>query len=133
MKEVFQITTFFIVDDDHLQHVLYRDMLEFNGHRVIGHAYDGCECVEKICCKDSVNRVEPDIILMDHRMPRKNGLEAMIEMLEFKPDLKVIFISADDSIREKVLSNGAVAFISKPVNISNLIKEIEQVLEISST
>jgi YesN/AraC family two-component response regulator len=53
-------------------------------------------------------------------MPVKSGLDAMTEILEMYPELKVIIISADDSIREKALESGAVAFISKPINSSSL-------------
>ncbi len=49
---------------------------------------------------------KPDIILMDHRMPKKNGIEASKEILKINGKTKIIFLSADSSIKEEVLSIG---------------------------
>ncbi len=53
-------------------------------------------------------------------MPLLNGIEAMLEILKLNHDVKVIFISADESIREKAISKGAIAFLKKPIDINQL-------------
>lgn len=111
-----------------MQHEFYRDILEFNGHKVVGHAYNGSECIEKICRMERKCKILPDFIIMDHRMPVKNGLETLSEILKLKPDLKVIIISADDSVKEKALSEGAVAFISKPINMDKLVRFLDDLI-----
>ena len=69
---------------------------------------------------------KPDVILMDHRMPLKNGLEASKEILQINPDIKIIFITADQTIREEALSIGVADFIDKPFSIQDLITSIKK-------
>jgi len=69
---------------------------------------------------------KPDVILMDHRMPLKNGLEASKEILQINPDIKIIFITADQTIREEALSIGVADFIDKPFSIQDIITSIKK-------
>jgi CheY-like chemotaxis protein len=68
---------------------------------------------------------------MDHRMPGKNGIDTTIELLKFNFHLKIIFTSADNSIKDEALSIGASAFIEKPFSVEHLHNEIKRVLYIS--
>ena len=61
-------------------------------------------------------------------MPYKNGLDTTKEILEFDPQAKIFFISADSSIKKQALSNGAVIFIGKPIRSASLLKHIEDYL-----
>ena len=72
---------------------------------------------------------KPKVILMDHRMPEKTGLEASEEILEFDKKVKIIFVSADTSIREKALSIGAFSFWKKPFTLDELIQQIDNAIE----
>lgn len=69
---------------------------------------------------------KPDVILMDHRMPLKNGLEASSEILKLDPNVKIIFISADQTIKEETLTLGIADFLAKPFTIKDLIISIEK-------
>ena len=71
---------------------------------------------------------KPDIILMDHRMPVKNGIEATKEILKINNTAKVIFISADRTIKEEALSLGVAYFKEKPFKVYTLIDDIKEVL-----
>lgn len=75
------------------------------------------------------NGLEPDFILMDHRMPVKNGLEATKELLKSKPNLKIIFVSADISIKNKALEAGALDFIKKPFDLKTLFERLDKISE----
>ena len=68
---------------------------------------------------------KPDIILMDHRMPVKNGLEATKEILKIDPNVKIIFASADTTVKTLALQAGAVAFHVKPFSMRDLFTTIE--------
>jgi two-component system chemotaxis response regulator CheY len=92
---------------------------------VIGEAFDGQECIEIIRNRS----ITPDFVLMDHRMPVKNGFDATKILLEEFPKLRIIFISADLSVRNQVLDIGAVSFIKKPFNITTLFESIDNLLE----
>ena len=60
-----------IVDDEEMLHDLYGKLLELKGYQVVASAFNGVEAVNKF--RDMEER--PDLVLMDHRMPVKNGLE----------------------------------------------------------
>ena len=65
---------------------------------------------------------------MDHRMPKKNGIEASKEILEMDKNSKIIFTSADNSVKEEALSIGAFSFKDKPFTVEGLIGDIKNAL-----
>ena len=71
---------------------------------------------------------KPKVILMDHRMPKKNGIDASKEILKLDKNVKIIFITADNSIKEEALSIGAFSYIDKPFMIEDLIEDINNAL-----
>ncbi|TFG14218.1 MAG: response regulator [Promethearchaeota archaeon] len=103
-------------------------ILKTSGFNVIGKANNGDEAV-KIYRSNSQNL---DVILMDHRMPIKNGIEATKEILELDRKTKIIFTSADKSIKKQALLSGAISFLEKPFSFADLVKEIEKVLRNSN-
>lgn len=114
----------FIVEDDDALRILYEKALKLNGYNVIGSAKNGEEAVNMF--KNFSNK--PDIILMDHRMPIKNGLEAAKEILEIKNNTKIIFASADQSVKAEALSIGVISFKDKPFTLEILFKNIEKAI-----
>lgn len=94
------------------------------GFQVIGLANNGLEATIKF--KSFTEK--PDIILMDHRMPIKNGIEATKEILSMGESSKIIFASADTLVKDVALSIGASIFIEKPFEIEDLVEKIEYVL-----
>ena len=83
---------------------------------VVGEADNGEEAIRLF--KDATEK--PDIIIMDHRMPIKNGIEATKEIIRLYNHTKIIFASADISVREEALSIGAFSFLEKPFSIASL-------------
>lgn len=59
-------------------------------------------------------------------MPSKNGIETTKDILKINPNSKIIFISADYSIRDQALEIGAIDFLEKPIDFSTLFKTIEK-------
>ena len=106
------------MEDDLSLRRLYEKALSLTGYDVIGLAKDG-SFSEK-----------PDVIIMDHRMPVKNGFDASEEILEnsseYKP--KIIFASADQTIKEQALSIGIESFKEKPFTLKRLFNNIEKVV-----
>ena len=72
---------------------------------------------------------KPKVILMDHRMPEKTGLEASEEILGLDDRVKIIFVSADISIKEKALERGAFSFWVKPFALDDLIDEVKRAIK----
>ncbi len=99
-------------------------MLELNGFEVAGIANNG---EEGIFMYKSFSK-KPDIILMDHRMPLKNGIETIKEILQLNNHSKIIFTSADSNVKEEALLIGAIKFMNKPFTIDKLISNIKKVL-----
>lgn len=110
-----------IVDDEPDLQRLYNLALSSRGYEIVYIANDGTDAVEK-------NRIDPaQIIIMDHRMPTKNGVEATREILAERPKTKVIFVSADEAVEKEAREVGAARFLKKPISLKDLINNIEEV------
>ena len=79
-----------LVDD----HTLVRDgiasLLRANNIKVVGEASDGLEALEK------TRQLKPDIVLMDIKMPRCNGLEATRLIKAEMPQVKIVILTVSD-------------------------------------
>ncbi len=117
----------FIVEDEPILRFFYSQLLEEYGFEVMGVAKNGEEAVSMY----KELKQKPSVVLMDHRMPVKNGIEAFKEILEFDKNVVVIFASADLSVKEKALSLGAYSFKQKPFNNDFLISNIKKAIESS--
>jgi CheY-like chemotaxis protein len=121
------MVSIFIVEDDESLLNLYKKALSLNGHNVVACAKDGEEAINTYKNLDK----KPDIILMDHRMPVKSGLEAAREILAIDDDVNIIFASADKSVKEEALSLGIKSFKDKPFTLDRLFKNIEKAINSS--
>lgn len=111
-----------IVDDEPFIHQLYRDILEFNGFEVVGEAFDGDEAIEVFENMDN----KPDVIIMDHRMPNKDGVDTTLHIKTMDADAKIIFASADSSVRNRAIEAGALEFLCKPFQIKELVESLKK-------
>lgn len=115
-----------IVDDELSTLKLYEHILERCGYEVIGKAKNGDEAVK---IYNSFSN-KPDLVIMDYRIPIKNGIEVTKEILKINKQARIIFVSADISVKEKVFSVGALSFKEKPIkSIEFLISNIENALK----
>jgi len=116
-----------LVADDEPEVVdLVRMMLEWQGGYCVVGAGDGEEALER-ARSDS-----PDLILLDVRMPRKNGLDALHD-LKADPALAsvpVIMLSVVTTYPEvhSALRQGAVAYLPKPFELKEMVRLVERVL-----
>ena len=115
----------FIVDDDQSLQRLYALIFKEAGFDIAATAINGKDALEKY----HNMKEKPDIILMDHRMPVKNGLDAIVEILDIDKNEKIIFASADISVKEKAKSLGACAFLDKPFKIQKLLGIIQDIVK----
>ena len=114
-----------LVEDEFSLVRLYELVLTTFGHKILAVANNGEEAVQKY--KNLPEK--PDIIIMDHRMPIKNGIDATEEILEINKDAKIIFASADKDAREKAEMMGVLSFKTKPFSNEKLIRNIEKALK----
>lgn len=116
------MTSVMIVDDELFIVELYRDILQLRGYKVVGTAFDGEEAVKRY----GAAAEKPDIIIMDHRMPVMNGVEATKEIIRSNPAQKIIFVSADVLIEADARNAGAVEFLPKPFRMDDLIEKMQR-------
>ncbi len=114
----------YLVEDNVFILKLYEIFLRMSGISVIGKAKNGDEAVNSY----KLMSTKPDLIIMDHRMPIKNGIEALKEILEFDKQAKIIIVSADRSIKNIVKSIGAIGFMEKPFSMEMLMDNINNVI-----
>ena len=117
------MTSVLIVDDEMFIVELYRDILQLRGYKVVGTAFDGEEALRKYGSSSD----KPDVVIMDHRMPIMNGVEATKQIIRMNPRQKVIFVSADVLIEKEAREAGAVEFLPKPFRMDDLIEKMEKV------
>lgn len=84
---------------------------------IVGTAQDGLEAVE------FVKKTKPDVITMDINMPRMDGFEATLKIMQENP-IPIVIVSGDYNIADtvktfKALECGAVAILPRPVGIGN--------------
>ena len=91
---------------------------------VVGAAADGYEAVEKAAA------LHPDVVLMDLRMPRCDGVEATRRLREQQPDIKVIVLTtyADDRSVIEALRAGARGYLTKDAGGAEIQKALHQVV-----
>jgi len=114
-----------IVDDEPSLQFFYEQVLTIGGFEVEGIASNGIEAVSMF--KSFSNK--PKVILMDQRMPEMSGIEASKLILQIDNRVKIIFISADTSVKEEAISIGAFLFIDKIFTIAELIDAINRAIE----
>ena len=114
---MFKMVSIFIVEDELSLQLIYKNMFGYLGFQVVDIASNGRDAVKKF--ESFVEK--PDIIIMDYRLPIKNGIDAAKQILEIDKKSKIIFVTADKNIRDEALTIGATSFKEKPCPI-NLLK-----------
>ena len=110
-----------IVDDEEQVCAALSVLVTRMGHAVECTANDGQEILDAL-----EEGKEPDLILMDYRMPGMSGLEAAREVIRIRPRTKVVIFSADDSVRYEATKEG-FTFLLKPVSSATLTRTISKV------
>ncbi len=113
-----------LADDHLLMREGIRNLLEFDGTiKVVEEASDGEECIEKIKVS------EPEVLLLDINMPKKNGIEVLKIIKDEKIDVKVLILTVHNEIEYliKAVDIGVDGYILKDSESSELKKAIRAV------
>ena len=111
-----------IVDDEENIRFLYEQELLDEGYEIIL-ARDGVECL------DMVARHAPDLIILDIRMPRMDGLEAIGKIIEINKHIPIIINSAYSVYKDDFMSWAADAYVVKSYDLDSLKSTIRDVLK----
>ncbi|MBX2926599.1 MAG: sigma-54-dependent Fis family transcriptional regulator [Saprospiraceae bacterium] len=116
-----------IVDDEGAIRRTLREILQFEKYDV-EEAADGLEALVKIKQRSF------DIILLDIKMPKMDGMEALERIQELAPDTPVIMISGHGTIETAVeaVKKGAFDFLSKPPDLNRLLITVRNALDKST-
>lgn len=115
-----------VVDDSSFMVKNLKRMLNSFDTEVVDTAENGVEAVELV----EEHGDELDFMTLDITMPEKDGLEALEEILEIEPDLKVVMVSAmgqEDTVKKSVMK-GAEHFIVKPFEREDVHEKLNSVL-----
>lgn len=116
-------TRVLVVDDQELVRTGFSLILQRGGLTVVGEAADGAEAVELAAS------TEPDVVLMDVRMPRMDGIEATRRVLATRPETHVLALTTFD-LDEYVyaaVQAGASGFLLKDVSPDDLVHAVHVV------
>lgn len=113
-----------VLADDH---ALFRDglssLLQAWGHEVVGLAADGTEAV------DIVERIRPELVLMDVRMPGMSGLEATKLIAQDRPEVAIVMLTVSENEDDlfAAIKAGARGYLLKNLEAAQLRSMIEAV------
>nr|WP_268891125.1 response regulator transcription factor [Cellulomonas citrea] len=113
-----------LVDDQPLMRMGFRLVLDAeDGIEVVGEAGDGQVAIEQVAA------LAPDVVLMDVRMPRMNGIEATSALVEAAPDVRVLILTTFDldEYAFAALRAGASGFLLKDARPAELAEAIRTV------
>ena len=108
--------------------VVYKKALELSGLTVSAFA-DPFQALDEF----KVNYSKYDLVMSDIRMPGMDGYELINQVKKINPDVKVIFVTAQDVSKSEIASklNDGVSideFISKPVSLDKLNQVVQSVI-----
>ena len=114
-----------IADDETIVRMDIREILEANGYEVVGEASDGIDAVE-LCRQQN-----PDLVLLDIKMPLMDGLSAAKQIHETNGNVAIVILTAynDERFIDKAAEYGSVGYVVKPLNERSLIPAIKIALK----
>jgi PAS domain S-box-containing protein len=118
--------TILIAEDDLPSRKITKHLLESCGYTII-EAHDGADVVSKFT--ENMGRI--DLLLLDVIMPKKSGMDALDEIRKTHPDVKALFISGyiRDAVDHKMIIDGKLPLIQKPVKPAELLSKIREALD----
>lgn len=111
-------------DEEELRRALIRKVdFESLGFSVIGEAENGVEALEL------VEKLEPDLLLTDIRMPFISGIELARQVREIRPAMQIAFISGYDDFTyaQQAIQYNIVSYMLKPITSVGLTEELKRI------
>ncbi len=109
-----------IAEDETIIRLDLRGLLEGAGHEVCAEARDGVEAVEL------ARSEQPDVALLDVKMPRLDGIEAARQILQERP-IPIVMLTAygQDELVSRAIEAGVFGYLVKPFREADLLPAIQ--------
>jgi DNA-binding response OmpR family regulator len=111
-----------VVDDEKSMQILYADELAEEGYQVITHGGSSG-------LMDLLNRERPDLVLLDIRLGKENGLDLLQDIRNTFYDLPVILCTAYPTFKQDVRSIAADDYVVKSFDMRELKSKVKRVFE----
>jgi two-component system chemotaxis response regulator CheY len=113
-----------IVDDSNIMRRRIERSQQFEELMLVGTAGNGEEALELF------KKTDPDVVTMDLTMPRMDGIECIGRLVELKPAVRILVISAlaDKATAVEAMEKGANGFLNKPFTDRQLNEAIAELM-----
>lgn len=113
-----------IVDDSNIMRRRIERSQQFEELRVVGTAGNGIEALEMF------RKTDPDMVTMDLTMPQMDGIECISKLVQLKPAVRILVISAlaDKATAVEAMERGANGFLNKPFTDRQLNEAIAELM-----
>ncbi len=113
-----------LVDDHEVVRLGLKALLSRNKQfQVVAEAGNASEALERVA------RYQPDVVVMDIRLPGKNGIEATREIVAQHPGTKIIMLTsyAEDELLFDAIAAGASGYVLKQIGSNELVNALEKI------
>lgn len=117
-----QKVTALVADDDAEFRQAMVEVIAMDGWHVL-EAADGVEAVH------FTGKFRPDVLVLDHRMPRMTGTEVIQHLRKVGLNVPVVFVSAAHEVRELAAGAGVSCHLMKPFGIDELLALMRRALQ----
>jgi len=113
-----------IVDDSNIMRRRIERSQQFEELELVGTAANGVDALELF------KKTDPDVVTMDLTMPRMDGIECIGRLVELKPAIRILVISAlaDKATAVEAMEKGANGFLNKPFTDRQLNEAIAELM-----
>ena len=113
-----------IVDDSNIMRRRIERSQQFKELQVVGTAGNGIEALEMF------RKTDPDMVTMDLTMPQMDGIECISKLVQLKPAVRILVISAlaDKATAVEAMERGANGFLNKPFTDRQLNEAIAELM-----
>ncbi len=114
-----------IVDDSNIMRRRIERSQKSDELEVVATAANGVEAIEEF------RRLDPDVVTMDITMPRMDGIECIAKLVDLKPAVRILVISAlaDKATAIEAMEKGANGFLNKPFTDRQLNEAIAELVQ----
>lgn len=115
-----------VCDDEPLARERLTRIVKEEGHEVVAQAMTGIEAIAR------VKETNPDVVLLDIRMPEMDGIRAAKELNELDNPPAIIFVTAYDHYAISAFKAHAIGYLLKPANKEELVEALSRASTLNS-